>query len=486
MIENTNLKELLTGVESVQYGSEKETPVSDIVYDSRLAKPGSVFIAISGHKQDGHDFVDQALADGCVAAVVEKETGDPARQVVVKDTRLALAVMSANLFGHPSSGLKLLGVTGTNGKTTCTYLIESILKKAGYRTGLLGTVEYKIADEMLPVGRTTPESYDLQKLLSRMVKEGVKATVMEVSSHALELKRVYGCDFDCKIFTNLSQDHLDFHGDMEKYFKAKNLFFEHKTGVPVINMDDPFGRRILKGQDDYVTYAIEEPADVRAENIESIETGSSFDLVYLRNRTRIDLRLMGRFNVYNALASGAAALSQGIDFQTIKVGLEGVGSIPGRFETVDAGQKFKVIVDYAHTPDSLRQAMTAARSLAKGRVITVFGCGGDRDQEKRPMMGKAAAELSDKTIITSDNPRSEDPESIISQVAAGFEGTNAVFEEIGDRKQAIERALKEAAEGDVVLIAGKGHEKVQEFKDETVPFDDRDVAIWTLQESNNK
>lgn len=481
-MENTKLKELLTGVKVEKLGPDPETPVSDIVYDSRLAKPGSVFTAIHGLKLDGHDFIEEAYKHGCIAAVVEKDAGDAAKQVLVKDSRMALAVMSANLFGQPSAKIKLFGITGTNGKTTCTYLIESILKKAGYKTGLIGTVEYRIADERRPVGRTTPESYDLQKLLHDMVEQGVKATVMEVSSHALELKRVYSCDFDCKVFTNLSQDHLDFHGDMESYFKSKNLFFKDKTGVPVINMDDPFGKRILDGQEDYITYAIEQDADVRAENIESTESGSSFDLAYLRSSVRVELKIIGVFNVYNALAAAAAALSQGIDIQIIKIGLEDVRLIPGRFEPVDVGQRFKVIVDYAHTPDSLRQAIETALGVATGNVITVFGCGGDRDKEKRPLMGKVAAELSDKTFITSDNPRSEDPEEILAQIEEGFRGTEAAYERIADRKQAIEKAVKEAGEGDVVLIAGKGHETVQEFKEETVPFCDKEVAWEILQE----
>ncbi len=462
-----------------------DVDIAEIAYDSREVAPGALFFCVSGLMHDGHDFLPSAIDRGAVAAVVERPLDVDVPQVVVSSVREALAPMAARFYGDPTAKLMLVGVTGTNGKTTTTFILDSILRRAGFKTGLVGTVEYRIGDRVLPVTRTTPEGADLQKLFREMVDEGVDAVAMEVSSHAIDLHRVDACDFDVLVFTNLTQDHLDYHRTMEEYAQAKKAVFDRgaRRGH-VVNIDDDLGRRIVAECGAHVTYALEGEADLVARDTELSARGASFDLVGLNLNLKVRSPLRGAFNVYNSLAAAGAGVVMGIEPRMIAEGLEGVSQVPGRFESVDAGQPFSVLVDYAHTPDSLAQAMAAARRITPGRLIVVFGCGGDRDVAKRPLMGRAAAEGSDVCIITSDNPRSERPESITAQIEVGAKAiANARYEVIIDRREAIGRALSLAEPDDTVLIAGKGHEAGQQFADRTVPFDDRIVARQELHKA---
>lgn len=457
--------------------------VSDIVYDSRSARPDTVFVAIRGYKTDGHKYAAEAVRAGCAALVVEEtipETAAP--QFIVGDTREALAVMSAEFFGRPSERLSLTGITGTNGKTTTAYFLESIYRAAGYKAGLIGTVEYRIGEETRPVTRTTPESYDLQKLLDEMTDAGVSHAVMEVSSHAVELKRVAAVSFAVKVFTNLSQDHLDFHGDLERYFTAKRRFMEEPPGTCIVNTDDEYGRRVKEAIPDAVTFSIKGTGDYMATDITQTVEGSRFELMSPFGMFFLKTNLPGDFNVANAVAAAAAAKTLGIGWEAIIRGIADLPAVPGRFERVNADADFAVIVDYAHTPDSLAKVVSSAKELAKGRVITVFGCGGERDQQKRPLMGRAATSLSDVAILTSDNPRSEEPDAIIAAVLEGCDD-RALVEP--DRRAAIKMAIKMAGPGDIVLITGKGHEKEQILKNGAVPFDDRAVAEEIIKELKN-
>ncbi len=477
-----HLKELLEDVEVVETKGDLTIPIEDIVYDSRRVEQGSLFVAVRGLKTDGHDYISEALKRGCRVAIVEKEDKRIETQVIVKNSRRALSIASRNFFGDPSEKLELIGVTGTNGKTTTTYLIESILRNSGLKTGLIGTVEYRIGDKSFIQERTTPESYDLQKILFEMVKHGISHVAMEVSSHAIDLNRITGCRFACKVFTNLSQDHLDYHGTIEEYFAAKKSFFEDGQGCAVINTDDLFGRRIQDLAITQKTYGIDDQADLQAKDITLKSNGSSFMLTAGSESIKIDLKLVGLFNVYNALAAAAACQIGKISLDNIKKGLESVENVSGRFERIDYGQDFSVYVDYAHTPESLKQVLETSRSVTPGKLIVVFGCGGDRDRQKRPLMGKIAGELSDKAIITSDNPRTEEPESIIRQIEQGIKKTKADYIKVTDRKEAIKTALEQAEKDDAVIIAGKGHETTQTFKDKTIHFDDREVAGDILME----
>ena len=429
--------------------------VRDLAYDTRGVTPGSLFFCVRGAKADGHDFAPEAVANGAVALVVERPVAVDVPQVVVADSRAAMAVAADEFFGRPTEELEVAGVTGTSGKTTTSFLLFAILAAAGRRPGLLGTIEARVGGERRGVLRTTPEAIDLQRTFREMLDVGDRSCAMEASSHASELRRLDRVRFAVLVFTNLSQDHLDFHGDMESYFQAKRRLFA--DGVPaVVNTGDEYGRRLAAELPDAIGFNAEDASALAG----------------------IDLKLRGRFNVENALGALTAARVLGIDDDAIKRGIESVRGVPGRFEPVDEGQRFTVIVDYAHKPAALESVLRAARELADGRVITVVGAGGDRDRGKRPLMGRIASELSDVAIVTSDNPRSEDPQTIIDAIVAG--ATNGVEVE-PDRATAIARAIELAREGDVVLIAGKGAEQGQQFAGETIPFDDREAARQALR-----
>lgn len=469
-----------------------ETEITGLSYDSRRAAPGHLFFCIPGTVADGHEFAAAAAAAGAAALVVERPTGTGLPEIQVSDARRAMARIAAEFYGRPAADMILIGVTGTNGKTTTAYLLESILAAAGHATGLIGTIETRIAGDRRPGVRTTPESLDLQALFAEMRAAGTGAVAMEVTSHALVLHRVEGVRYAAAAFTNLTQDHLDFHSGMEDYFEAKrSLFVPERTDHGAVNIDDPWGRKLLDGATiPTLGFGIAEDATVRASDVTLRSDGSSFVMTTPEGQVTISTPLAGAFNVYNCLAAAAAALGAGISLDVIERGIAELSTVPGRFESISAGQPFAVIVDYAHTPDSLDNVLRAARRLVgvggaggkKGRVLCVFGCGGDRDRSKRPLMGSVAAALADYTVVTSDNPRSEDPVAIIDEILEGViaespDGADAV---LPDRKDAIDHALREAGAGDVVVIAGKGHETGQQFADRTIPFDDRDEARAAL------
>jgi UDP-N-acetylmuramoyl-L-alanyl-D-glutamate--2,6-diaminopimelate ligase len=456
------------------FGSDAPSvEVSALAYDNRVVEPGTVFFCVRGMTRDGHDFAPDAIARGAAALVVDHPLGLGVPEVRVPDVRAAMAPAAARLAGDPTARLKVVGITGTNGKTTTAFIVRSLLEAAGRRTGLLGTVSSVIAGVEAETERTTPEAIDLQRTFAQMLEGGDECCAMEVSSHALELHRADAIHWAVAVFTNLTQDHLDFHPDMDAYFAAKRRLFEAGPRAAVVNVDDPYGRTLARDFD-AVTIAIDRDADLRARDVRFGMTGSEFTVDGLELRSP----LPGRFNVLNVLCAVAVARALGVDDATIARAVPQAGRIPGRFEPVDEGQPFAVLVDYAHTPDSLDNVLRAARQLADGRVLCVFGCGGDRDRGKRPEMGRIASELADVAIVTSDNPRSEDPEAIIAEIVAGM--TGPLVEP--DRRAAIEQAVGAADEGDVVVIAGKGHEQVQEFAGGVkLPFDDVTVAREALR-----
>jgi UDP-N-acetylmuramoyl-L-alanyl-D-glutamate--2,6-diaminopimelate ligase len=463
--------------------------ITSIAYDSRRVRPGSLFVALRGEKSDGHDFIDQAVNAGATAVVVEKPDGPPrATSVVVEDSRAALADLAAAFYKNPARHLKMTGVTGTNGKTTFTFLLKHICEAAIMPSGLIGTVRYEIGERILPATRTTPESLDLQEMFSQIRDAGCRAAVMEVSSHALAQERVRGIEFDVAVFTNLTQDHLDYHGTMEKYFGAKSLLFQHlaaqkhKQGTAVINIDDRYGEKLLDHSAKTVktvSYGLSARADVRASDMKIDFHGTTYKLGIGQRSYLVRLPLIGRFNVYNSLAAIAAARALGIEARVAIKALADTPGVPGRLEAVPVKRPYRVFVDYAHTPDALVNVMKTLRELSPARLIVVFGCGGSRDRTKRPLMGAAVEEAADLAIITSDNPRKEQPGAIIDEIKAGFR--NARHEVIEDRKEAILHAINIAGPRDIVLIAGKGHETYQEFADHTVPFDDVAVAREAME-----
>jgi UDP-N-acetylmuramoyl-L-alanyl-D-glutamate--2,6-diaminopimelate ligase len=435
--------------------------LTDLAYDARAVTPGALFFCVPGERFDGHDFGADAFARGAAALVVERPLDVPVTQVVVESARRAMAPAADEFFGHPTEELQVVGVTGTTGKTTTAYLLHAILETAGRRPGLLGTVESRIGGERRPAARTTAEAIDLQRWFREMLDSGNRSCAMEATSHGSELHRLDRVRFATLVFTNLSHEHLDFHGTMERYFDAKRRLFT--PDVPAaVNVGDDYGRRLATELPHALTFGFAEDAEVRPEALAGV-----------------DLKLRGRFNVENALGALAAARLLGIDEDEVVTGLESVRSVPGRFEEVDEGQPFRVVVDYSHKPDALATVLTTARELTTGKLICVFGCGGDRDREKRPLMGRIAAELADVAIVTSDNPRSEDPLAIIAEVVSGGAGK---LEVEPDRRAAIEQAIGLAESGDVVVIAGKGHEQGQEFADHKLPFDDREVARDALRQ----
>jgi UDP-N-acetylmuramoyl-L-alanyl-D-glutamate--2,6-diaminopimelate ligase len=475
------LEELIQGQAVEAVSGDRQVEVSGLAYDSRKVAAGTLFFCVPGGRADGHDFAATALAAGAGALVVERPLELAATQVLVADARAAMAPFAARFWGEPTRELQVAGITGTNGKTTSAFLLRAMLEADHRPCGLLGTVKQVVGGVEEEVVRTTPEAIELQATFRRMCESGDQACVMEVSSHALALHRSDAIDFDVALFTNLTQDHLDFHADMEEYFAAKRMLFEAGPGASVVNVDDPYGRRLAAGID-CITYSAEgAAADYSAGEVEFDAGGAEFTVSAPFGSLRVHTELPGHFNVANALGALAAAVVLGVAPAVAARALAGASRVPGRFEPIDAGQPFAVLVDYAHTPDSLENVLLAARRLTEGRLISVFGAGGDRDREKRPKMGKVGAELSDLAVITSDNPRSEDPQRIIAEILAGISDPGGVEVE-ADRRRAISLALAEAEPGDTVVIAGKGHEQGQEFEaGQKIPFDDRDVASEELR-----
>jgi len=485
-----NLGETLSGVRLLEPIPPElaKLAIEGLEYDSRRVRPGYLFFAFPGARADGRQFAQDALAAGAVAVASESAAPEAlaARWLRVAHGRQALSLAARNFYGKPDERLALTGITGTNGKTTTGFLIESVLRAAGHTTALVGTIEYHLAGRVLPAVNTTPESLDLVRLFAELAAAGGTHAVMEVSSHALELGRVYGLNFHTAVFTNLTRDHLDFHGTMEAYFAAKAKLFEGAGGPPpafaVLNRDDEYARRLkLHPKTRALWYGLGADPDLRARHISSGFSGLKFDVQYGKQRFAVESPLIGKINVYNILAACAAGLTYGIAFDVIARGIAALRAVPGRFERVDEGQPFVVAVDYAHTDDALRNVIAVARTLNPKRVITLFGCGGDRDRTKRPLMGQAAAEASDFVVLTSDNPRSEDPLTIMNDALVGIRRVDVPHIVEPDRATAIGRALKEAREGDIVILAGKGHETYQVLKDKTIAFDDRAVAREVLK-----
>ncbi|MFH0803388.1 MAG: UDP-N-acetylmuramoyl-L-alanyl-D-glutamate--2,6-diaminopimelate ligase [bacterium] len=461
-----------------------DVDISQVVCDSRKVLGGALFFCIRGYKVDGHAFLKDAVGRGAQAAVVSEFSKGLSgiTQVKVPDVRKAMALLGARYYGNPAGKLSLIGVTGTNGKSTSAILIAELLKRAGMKSGLIGTIYTQIGERIYPSSLTTPDSLDLQKLLSTMVHKKIKYVAMEVSSHSLALDRVYGCHFQVALFTNLTQDHLDFHKTLESYFQAKRKLFEYLkgSGTAVINGDDPWAGRILDHADSScLTYGLGKDCRIRAEDVETRLDGTSFNLCTPWGNSKIELQLLGLFNVYNSLGAIASALSLGLELSEVSEIIRSIPPIRGRFETINAGQDFTVVVDYAHTPDGIINILKAARALNPHRLIVVFGCGGDRDKTKRPLMGQAAVSLADMAIVTSDNPRSEEPEAIIRDIEEGMTGKDYLVEV--DRRKAIQRALSIASKGDIVVIAGKGHENYQIFRDKKIHFDDAETAREFLE-----
>ena len=486
--------QLLDGVEVL---AESGNPaVSSVEYDSRRVKPGSVFVAIRGESTDGNRFIDQAIQSGAVAVVTdsaEEKARPKAGWALVADGRRALARISANFYKHPAERLAIIGITGTNGKSTTAFLIESILSAAGRKSALIGTIEYRVAGRVYPAPHTTPEALELSRILNEAVGNGASEAVMEVSSHALAQQRVFGIPFEVAVFTNLTRDHLDYHKTMDEYFAAKRVLFEgcgtDPPRVAVTNLDDEYGAKLVpfsRKRGSIVWSYGWERGDFHAEKAEVGPRGTRFDLVMPEQKIPVFSPLIGRVNVYNTLAATAAAYARGCDAKTIASGIESLANVPGRFEGVDCGQPFTVVIDYAHTDDALRNLTALAREFVarrgeSGRVLTVFGCGGDRDRAKRPMMGDAAGRGSDFVVLTSDNPRSEDPRAIINDALVGLQKTGTKYVVEPDRRKAIAIAIHEARPGDIVLLAGKGHEKVQVMREGPVVFDDIEVARAALR-----
>lgn len=474
------LTELISGTTITLRGAD--TDITDIGYNSRNVVKGSIFCCIVGLNFDGHSFAEQAVENGAAALLVERPLPIDVPQLVTDDARKGMALISAAFFGHPELKMRLVGVTGTNGKTTTTYMVKSIAEQAGLKVGIIGTIRNMIGNESLYTERTTPESVDLYRLLKLMADRSVDLVVMEVSSHALDQNRVYGLPFDVGLFTNLTQDHLDYHKTFENYLRAKKkLFFASKQAI--INADDPYSGRISEGLPCPVTtFGVRDKADIAGSNIDITTRGVVFDLHTPSGDIRIDLPIPGLFSVFNAMGSVGAALALGISLQQIKSGLEVMTSVSGRLEAVPTERDFSVFIDYAHTPDALENVLKTVHEFAKARILCVFGCGGDRDRAKRPIMGEIGGRYSDYAIITSDNPRSEDPMSIISSIEEGIRRTGTRYSVIENRREAIRYALASAKEDDIVLIAGKGHENYQEINGKRYRFDDKETVKELLAE----
>ena len=477
------LSQLLQGIKTIEIQADMDMDIKNICYDSRHVEEGCVFVCIRGFQVDGHTFIDESFQKGASLIVAQEVAkGEKRPYILVENTRHALARMSANYFGNPSDALKIIGITGTNGKTTTTYLMKAILEQAGKKVGLIGTNQNMIGDRVFLAERTTPDSYELQALFSEMAREKVEYVIMEVSSHSLELNRVDGCHFDIGIFTNITQDHLDFHKTMENYLNAKKKLFEMST-VGVLNLDDAQTAFLMQdASPQNFTFAVDRnDADVMAKNIRTTARCVEFEVLYKDTIFRVELGIPGRFSVYNALGAITCALTLGIEPDTIAQALKSMRGVKGRVEIVPTPQMpYTVLIDYAHTPDGVFNVLSAVRAFAAGRVVVLFGCGGDRDKTKRPIMGKIAADMADFCIVTSDNPRSEEPQAIIDDIVAGMKNVKSDYVVIPDRKEAIAFALQNAKEGDVIVLAGKGHETYQMLKGETIHFDEREVVAEIL------
>lgn len=492
-----SLREIISLLPDVSVSGNADILIKDIQHDSRKVKEGALFVCIEGGKADGHAFLQQAKECGAVAALVQKHIAEPPEGLViikVSDTREAVKEIAPFFFDYPSRKLRLLGITGTNGKTTTTYLLKSILQRAGYQVGIIGTIQNMIGERIVPAENTTPDVVDLQRLLAEMAESGMDYAVMEVSSHALALDRVAGCEFDLAVFTNMTQDHLDFHQTFENYLSAKQRLFallqdgegkkERKTAI--VNLDDPAGVEMAKASSvTTLSYGIKQQADFMALAADVKAKGTRFILRWPQGEEEMQLKITGFFNVYNVLGAIAAAIAEGIEMPTIKAALQDFKSVSGRFELVDGGQDFSVIVDYAHTPDGLENILQTAKQIAKRRIIVVFGCGGDRDRTKRPIMGGIAAKYGDVVLATSDNPRTEEPKAILQEIEVGIKdnlSAGKLYEKIEDRRQAIGRAIELAQTDDLVVIAGKGHEDYQILNTGKIHFDDKEVALEWLGE----
>jgi UDP-N-acetylmuramoyl-L-alanyl-D-glutamate--2,6-diaminopimelate ligase len=486
---------LLDGAEVLSESGDPD--IRGLEYDSRRVQPGFVFVAMKGQSTDGNRYIDAAIQNGAVAIVTDSLSEKPRANVAwaqVSHGRRALARLSANFYGRPAEKLANSGITGTNGKTTTAFVLEALLKATGRKVVLIGTIEYHVGDKVVPAPHTTPEPLDIARLFADALEAGATETVMENSSHALVQQRVYGIPYDVAVFTNLTRDHLDYHGTFDEYFAAKRMLFEGLGTDPprlaVLNIDDEYGRDLVKfckKRSQVITYGLAQ-GDFHAENADIGPRGTRFDLVTPERHVPLWSPLIGKVNVYNILAASAAAYARGVTLDEIARGVEALQRVPGRFERVDAGQPFTVVVDYAHTDDALRNLTALAREFVKqagndGHVITVFGCGGDRDKTKRPLMGDAAGRGSDFVVLTSDNPRSEDPLAIIADAKPGLEKTGTPFAIEPDRRKAIDLALHKAGPGDIVLVAGKGHEKTQTARERVFPFDDVEVAKELLQDT---
>ena len=481
------LKDLIKGLNVLSINGLDNMEITGIAYDSRKVRKGYLFVCIDGTTTDGHDFIPQAIENGAAAIVVQKDVKLPEEISIVRtpDTRYALAHISDAFYGHPSGRFKLVGVTGTKGKTTTTFMVKAILESAGKKAGLVGTLGSRIGDRMLYTERTTPESHDLQSLFSEMVDEGVDSVVMEVSSQGLALHRVSCCDYEIGVFTNLTKDHIGpkEHSSMEDYLEAKTRLFRMcKKGL--VNNDSEYADEIMKKAECVLlTFGIHKKSDIMAADIVKHPQSVEFKVVTPWFSDRMKVNIPGKFSVYNALTAIGVCGMLGISSEAIKAGLEKV-QVPGRAELVNTGRNFSVMIDYAHTPDSLENILSTVKDYAPGRVVSVFGCGGDRDKTKRPMMGEISGRIASFTIITSDNPRTEDPEAIVNDIEEGIRKSGGSYIRIVDRREAIKYALNNALAGDVIVLAGKGHETYQTFKDKTIHFDEREVVAEILDEGN--
>ncbi len=479
------LNELLDGIETVEITGDTACEITGIVYDSRRVESGTLFVALHGEKADGAAYIEEAIQRGAAAVVSQTPCafGGSFPCIHVADARLALAQLAGSFYGHPAARLCMIGITGTNGKTTVSFMLREIFKAAGRRPGLLGTVRYEIGDRVLPASRTTPEAPDLQAMFAQMDRAGCDSAVMEVSSHALAQHRVEGIFYDAAVFTNLTQDHLDYHGTLEEYFNVKSRLFNQVRRFAVINCDDLWGRRLLSGKKllaGRISYGFEEGAEVRGLNAVTDAAGSRMCVKSPWGDAEVSLQLIGRFNLYNALAAFATAAALGIPAEITVKALAEMPCVPGRLEAVPNTKGKRVFVDYAHTDDALLNVLGTLREITAGRLVVVFGCGGNRDKGKRPLMGKVAAKLADYSIITNDNPRNEIPEDIAAGIAAGFD-SGRKYEIVLDRKAAIARGLELIGKKDVLLVAGKGHETCQEFNGAIFPFDDREAVREALE-----
>ena len=472
------LRELLTGVPICAGSADLEMEISGVSYDSRTTRPGDLFVAMTGFATDGHQYIAKALANGAAAVLCQRRPAEVCAYVQTEDSRRALAVIGGNWFGHPAEEMTMIAVTGTCGKTTTTYLLKAILEQTrGAKVGLIGTNQNMIGSDVIPTERTTPESFEVQKLFREMADAGCTHVVMETSSHALYLDRVYGVRYDVGIFTNLTQDHLDFHKTMENYCDAKAILFRN-CNVGVVNADDPWTPRLLKDADCKVmTYAEQADADLRAENIVLSAGGIAFDAVSGAERALIRVNIPGGFMVYNTLDVLGAALALGISLEESAAVLAKVPHVKGRVEIVPTpGRDYTILIDYAHTPDSMVNVLQTVKEFAKGRTVAVFGCGGDRDRTKRPLMGKAAADWSDFAVVTTDNPRTEKPEAIIEDILPGFDGSATPYQVVVDRIEAIHWAMDHAEKDDVIVLCGKGHETYQEVNHVKHHMDEREIV----------